>query len=50
MMWQYITEKLDLEKWNRLGRDGWELVSVTEVFNSQDAQTETWGYFKRIAE
>lgn len=45
--WEYIIEPLNLVKWNALGEDGWELVTVTEVFDGDGVEMKSWGYFKR---
>jgi hypothetical protein len=60
--WEYITAKMDTKGWlvggvldtsafdallNRLGRDGWELVSAFDTNQAYGASREAVAVFKR---
>lgn len=47
MKWEYEFTDFDIGKWNELGREGWELVAVTEFVDEDHFSIKCYGYFKR---
>lgn len=52
MKWEYCIKMFDLDKWNKLGAEGWELVAIEQYQRSEyrGGGMETYGYFKRVYE